>query len=60
MAVSMQQRQILTTLIVVIAIKVVKLDECIWQKVQSTMATFASLVGPKSQLRYFRAYPEPM
>jgi hypothetical protein len=42
-AVPMQQRQIMTTVIVVIAIEVVKLDECIWQKGQSTVATFAFL-----------------
>ena len=48
MAVTMQQGQILATVVVVIVIKVMNLNECIWQKVESTVFTFAHL-RPKQE-----------
>ncbi|MGB7250063.1 MAG: hypothetical protein WBC73_14085 [Phormidesmis sp.] len=39
----MQQGQILTTVVVVIAIEVMNLNKRIWQKVESTMFTSAIL-----------------
>jgi hypothetical protein len=48
MAVTVQQGQILTTVVVVIAIKVMNLNESIWQKVESTVFTFARL-SPKQE-----------
>jgi hypothetical protein len=43
MAVTMQQGQILTTVVVVVAIEMMNLHERGWQKVESTMLTFSLL-----------------
>ena len=61
MAVTMQQGQILTTMVVVIAIEMVNLDEVIWQKVEFTVFTLTRL-SPKQKRHQgtdARIRPEP-
>jgi len=43
-AVTMQQCQILTMLIVVIAILMMEVNQIAWQKVESTVSAFAALL----------------